>query len=75
MNFEPLQSEQKVLVFLDREYGNGKWVLAIAEYKVDCIMRIRSNACLYGIPPVYSGHGRPNKYGKKFKFVDQKTWT
>lgn len=38
--------EQKVLVFLDREYGNGKWVLAIAECKVDCIMRIRSNACL-----------------------------
>ena len=67
--------EQKVLVFLDREYGNGKWVLAIAECKVDCIMRIRSNACLYGIPPVYSGRGRPNKYGKKFKLVDPKTWT
>ena len=67
--------EQKVVVFLDREYGNAKWVLAIAECKVDCIMRIRSNACLYGIPPVYSGHGRPYKYGEKFKLADSETWT
>jgi hypothetical protein len=67
--------EQKVIAILDREYGNAKWILAIAECKVDCIMRIRSNACLYGIPPVYSGHGRPCKYGKKFKLVDPETWT
>ena len=67
--------EQKVVVFLDREYGNAKWVLAIAECKVDCLMRIRSNACLYGIPPVYSGHGRPYKYGEKFKLADSETWT
>ena len=67
--------EQKVVVFLDREYGNAKWVLAIAECKVDCMMRIRSNACLYGIPPVYSGHGRPYKYGEKFKLADSETWT
>lgn len=66
--------QHSAIVFLDREYGNAKWVLAIAECKVDCIMRIRSNACLYGIRPVYSGHGRPCKYGKKFKLADSETW-
>ena len=67
--------EQKVIVLLDREYGNAKWVLATAECQVDCLMRIRSNACLYGFAPTYSGHGRPAKYGSKFKLTDSQTWT
>ena len=66
---------QKVLVLLDREYGNAKWVLAIAELPVECVMRIRTNACLYGIPPIYSGQGRPPKHGKKFKLTDPLSWT
>jgi hypothetical protein len=37
-------------------------------------MRIRSNACLHGIPSVYSGLGRPPKHGKKFKLTDPLTW-
>jgi hypothetical protein len=32
--------EQKVLVFLDREYGNGKWVLAVAERKLALLIDI-----------------------------------
>lgn len=64
-----------MVVFLDREYGNAKWVLAIAQCQVDCLMRIRSNACLYGFAPVYRGHGRPSKYGSKFKLTDSETWT
>ena len=68
--------QQKVIVLLDREYGNAKWVLATAELKdVDCVMRIRSNACLYGIPPIYSGSGRPCKHGQKFQLTDSVTWT
>jgi DDE superfamily endonuclease len=66
---------QKVLVLLDREYGNAKWVLAIAELSVECVMRIRTNSCLYGIPPIYSGRGRPPKHGKKFKLTDPLSWT
>jgi hypothetical protein len=65
---------QKLLVLLDREYGNAKWVLATAKLKADCIMRIRSNACLYGTPEVYSGRGRPAKHGKKFQLTDAENW-
>lgn len=63
-----------MLVLLDREYGNAKWVLATAELKVDCIMRMRSNACLWSVPKAYSGCGRPPIHGKKFQFTDAKTW-
>lgn len=66
--------QQKMIVLLDREYGNAKWVLATAELKVDCIMRMRSNACLWGVPKPYSGCGRPAIHGKKFQFTDAKTW-
>lgn len=38
-------------------------------------MRIRSNACLDGIPPIYSGRGRPCKYGQKFQLIDPLTWS
>jgi hypothetical protein len=34
--------QQKVLVLLDREYGNAKWVIAIAELLVGCVTRIRT---------------------------------
>jgi DDE superfamily endonuclease len=66
--------QQKMLVLLDREYGNAQWVLATAELKVDCIMRMRSNACLWGVPKTYSDSGRPPIHGKKFQFTDVKTW-
>jgi hypothetical protein len=38
-------------------------------------MRIRSNTCLWGIPPAYSGHGRPHKHGKKFQLTNLEAWT
>ena len=66
---------QKVLVLLDREYGNAKWVLATAKLEADCVMRIRSNTCLWGIPPAYSGHGRPRKHGDSFQLTNLENWT
>jgi DDE superfamily endonuclease len=67
--------QQKVIVLLDREYGNAKWVIATAKIKADCIMRVRSNTCLYGIPDDYSGRGRPRKHGKKFQLTNKETWS
>jgi Transposase DDE domain len=66
---------QKVLVLLDREYGNAKWVLATAKLEADCVMRIRSNTCLWGIPPAYSGRGRPRKHGDSFQLTNIEKWT
>ncbi len=37
-------------------------------------MRICTNTCLYGVPPIYSGRVRPPKHGKKFKIADPLTW-
>jgi Transposase DDE domain len=66
---------QKALVLLDREYGNSKWVVETAKFEADCVMRIRSNTCLWGIPPAYSGRGRPRKHGKKWQLTDIDNWT
>ena len=66
---------QKALVLVDREYGNAKWVLATAFLEADCVMRIRSNTCLWGIPPAYSGRGRPRKHGEKFQLTNSENWT
>ena len=38
-------------------------------------MRIRSNTCLWGIPPAYSGRGRPRKHGEKFQLTNSENWT
>jgi len=63
-----------ILVLLDSEYGNSSWVNQTVNLEVDCLMRIRSNCCLYGVPVNYSGRGRPKKHGNKFKLNDQSTW-
>ncbi|MEG4252509.1 NF041680 family putative transposase [Microcoleus sp. Pol10D4] len=68
------QSVNPVLAVLDREYGNASWVLAIADIEADCLMRVRSNACLWSAPPAYSGRGRPRKHGSKIKLNDPTTW-
>ena len=68
------QSVNPVLAVLDREYGNACWVLAIADIEADCLMRVRSNACLWSAPPAYSGRGRPRKHGSKIKLNDPTTW-
>ena len=68
------QFEQKVLVVLDSEYGNGSWVNQTGEIPVSKLMRIRSNCCLWSKPKSYSGMGRPRKHERKFKVNDSKTW-
>ena len=65
---------QRALVLLDREYGNAKWVLATSALEVECVMRIRSNTCLWTAPPAYSGRGCPRKHGHKFQLKDPQTW-
>ena len=35
---------------------------------------MRSNLCLWGAPPPYSGKGRPRKHGIKFKLNQPSTW-
>jgi hypothetical protein len=68
------QSVNPVLAVLDREYGNGTWVLAQADIQADCLMRVRKNACLSSAPPAYSGRGRPRKHGAKMRLNDPSTW-
>ncbi len=66
--------QQKVLVVLDSEYGNGSWVNQTGEIPVSKLMRVRSNCCLWSKPESYSGIGRPKKHDQKFKLNDQATW-
>lgn len=68
------QIKNPVLAVLDREYGNATWVLAQAEIKADCLMRVRKNACFWSAPPAYSGRGRPRKHGQKMQLNDPETW-
>lgn len=58
----------------DSEYGCAPFVLKSAEIAVDKLMRLRSNLCLWGAPPAYSGKGRPRIHGDKFKLNDRHTW-
>ena len=66
--------QQKVLVVLDSEYGNGSWVNQTQDIPASKLMRIRSNCCLWGKPEAYLGRGRPRKHGQKFKVNDPTTW-
>lgn len=67
--------KHRVLVLLDSEYGNASWVNQTADIEADCLIRIRSNCCLYGSPGEYRGRGRPRKHGDKFKLNDNSTWS
>ncbi|NEP22935.1 NF041680 family putative transposase [Moorena sp. SIO3I6] len=67
-------SKQPILALLDSEYGNASWVNTTKDIEADCLIRIRSNCCLYGLPGKYSGRGRPKKHGDKFKLNDENTW-
>ncbi|PSF26382.1 hypothetical protein C7H19_25140 [Aphanothece hegewaldii CCALA 016] len=66
--------KQPILALLDSEYGNASWVNQIVDIQADCLIRIRSNCCLYGVPEKYRGRGRPRKHGDKFKLNDRSTW-
>ncbi|NER20586.1 MAG: transposase [Symploca sp. SIO1B1] len=63
-----------VLALLDSEYGNASWVNQTVDIEANCLMRIRSNCCLWAEPGEYSGRGRPRKHGAKFKLNEQSTW-
>jgi hypothetical protein len=54
----------------DSEYGCAPFVKASADIPADKVMRLRPNRCLYGPPPPYSGIGRPQVHGAKFKLKD-----
>lgn len=58
----------------DSEYGCAPFVLKTANIKADILVRLRSNLCLWGAPPAYSGKGRPRKHGHKFKLSESSTW-
>jgi hypothetical protein len=59
----------------DSEYGCAPFVLKTAHIKADILVRLRSNLCLWGAPPAYSGRGRPRKHGDKFKLNEPLTWS
>ncbi|MCF2145979.1 transposase [Desmonostoc muscorum LEGE 12446] len=59
----------------DSEYGCAPFVLKTTNIKADILVRLRSNLCLWGAPPPYSGKGRPRKHGDKFKLNDPSTWS
>jgi hypothetical protein len=66
--------KQPVLALLDSEYGNASWVNQTVDIEADCLIRIRSNCCLWAEPGEYSGRGRPRKHGDQFKLNQQSTW-
>lgn len=55
------------LAVFDRHYGNGVFLNHTAEIEADLLLRLASNRCVYGLPPLYSGRGAPRKHGHKFK--------
>ncbi|MDJ0799164.1 MAG: NF041680 family putative transposase [Calothrix sp. MO_167.B12] len=59
----------------DSEYGCAPFVHKTAKIKADILVRLRSNLCLWGPPPAYSGRGRPRKHGDKFKLNEPSTWS
>ena len=62
------------LAAYDWEYGNAKFVLQTADIEVDLLLRLASNRCLWGAPPLYRGLGRPPKPGHKFKLNAPYPW-
>ncbi|WP_375453231.1 NF041680 family putative transposase [uncultured Nostoc sp.] len=59
----------------DSEYGCAPFVLKTSNIRADILVRLRSNLCLWGAPPPYSGKGRPRKHGDKFKLNEPSTWS
>lgn len=59
----------------DNEYGCAPFVIKTADINADKVMQLRSNLCLWGEPPQYSGRGKPRVHGDKFKLNDASTWS
>ena len=60
---------------LDIEYGCAPFIIKTADIKVDKIIRLRSNLCLWTAPPPYCGRGRRRIHGHKFKLLEESTWS
>ncbi len=60
-----LGSQAKLLVAFDGAYAAHELVTSLVELSITVISRMRSNAKLFGIPPVRQPgtRGRPRKYG------------
>lgn len=58
----------------DSEYGNASFLRQTQDIEADKLIRLRPNRCVWGVPPSYSGKGRPPKHGTKFKLNDSTTW-
>ncbi|MGG6298354.1 NF041680 family putative transposase [Leptolyngbya sp. AN02str] len=58
----------------DRGYGNASFVNQTAGIETDLLLRLASNRCVYGAPPVYKGRGAPMKHGHKMTLNDPLTW-
>lgn len=65
---------QRILLLLDSEYGNASWINQIPTEKINYLIRVRSNICLFSAPDKYKGKGRPKLHGNKFKLNDSQTW-
>lgn len=57
----------------DAEYGCAPFLKQTADIACDKLIRLRSNRVLYGLPPAYTGIGRPRVHGDKFKLGDSNT--
>lgn len=68
------QLSVRPIVLYDSEFGNGKFAQQTIDIAADILVRLRSNICLWGAPPVYNGKGRPRVHGDKFKLNDPTTW-
>ena len=68
------QLPSRPLTLWDVEYGCAPFVIKTADINADKLMRLRSNLCLWGEPPEYSGRGKPRVHGNKFKLNDSTTW-
>lgn len=64
----------RALALFDSQYGCAPFLKATSEVAVDLLFRLRSNRVVWGVPPPYSGRGKPCTHGHKFKLNAPETW-
>ncbi len=70
---DPLEKKLDVIV-ADGHYGNHHFLGPLKSLPCAALARLRKDRVLYGPPPPYKGHGRPNVHGKRFAFKEPDTW-
>jgi len=58
----------------DGKYGNHRFFGPLRDEPCAVIARLRRDRVLYGLPPPYSGRGRPRKHGRRFAFKEPEAW-